>query len=148
MSDTRELILARLLAIANTVPGTAHVSRNNLELADDELPAIVILDGDEKPLSEREGKIPEADRPFMMLMVPEVCLVANESSPDCGPVLNALRVGMINAVRTDAPLTALLGPNGGRHYAGLVSDLGLGRSMIGRYALKFPIVYRFDPTKL
>lgn len=148
MSDTRELILARLLEIIKTVPGATHWSRNNLELADDELPAIVILEGDEKPLIAHEGKVPEAMRIILMMMVPQVVLVVNESAPDFGPVLNALRVAVAKAVLTDAPLKALLGPNGGLRYDGLVSDLGLGRSMIGRFALSFQIVYRFEPSKL
>ena len=45
--DKRELLLQRLVAIAQTVPGIRTVARNTDELSEHKRPAIAIFDADE-----------------------------------------------------------------------------------------------------
>jgi len=46
--DRRELILARLLAIASGIPGIRNAYRNQDEINESQRPAILILDADEQ----------------------------------------------------------------------------------------------------
>ena len=106
MSDPRELILVRLLAIAQAVDVTLNAKRNETTLADTALPAVVLLDGeeladDDDPL----GRPPLSPR--RVTMTPEVQFRLQAKAPDVGTELNVLRATLITAVLSDTELLAL-----------------------------------------
>lgn len=149
MTDKREQILARLVLIADGVPGVAEAGRNQTDLTDRQLPAVMVLEGDEQPSpAVVEGRNLPPTAPIRMVMTPELCIIGGDKPSDLGTVLNTLRAGLIKAVTTDSALIAILGANGAIAYRGLVSDLALGRSMMGRMALRFDITYVVKPTDL
>ena len=149
MSDTRELILARLRKIAESIDDVELAARNDLNPSETQVPAIIILEGDEEP----SPALPEvrhrpAATPFPIVMIPEICIVVNEATATLGSTLNAFRAALIKAVTSDSELISLLGGNGAIAYRGLLSDLGIGRAMLGRMSLKFAITYVVSPSKL
>lgn len=149
MSDKREEILNRLLEIAALVEGVTAAERNNLNLNEKKLPAIVIMEGDEEPsLSVDERRHYPTLRPIPMVMVPEVCILGADDASEIGTTLNTLRVRFIKAAMSDATLATILGSNGAVAYRGLMSDMGLGRTNIGRMALRLAITYMLSPSKL
>lgn len=149
MSDKRELILVRLKAIAAAVTGVAFAGRNEIEPTDKQLPAVLVLEGDEQPSpAVVEGRNRPPTSPVPMVMIPELCIIASDKPSDVGTVLNTLRAALIRAVTTDSELIAILGSNGAIAYRGLISDLGLGRAMMGRMSLQFAITYIVKPTEL
>ena len=48
MVDVREDILARLLEVVATIPNIRSAHRNNVDITEDQLPAALVLDGDEE----------------------------------------------------------------------------------------------------
>ena len=56
MPDTREEILARLVAIGTQVPGIAVVGRNRVALSETARPAVIVLDADEPAEPSKPGK--------------------------------------------------------------------------------------------
>ena len=148
MSDKREAILARLLAIAESVEDVVFTARNNVEITDRQVPALIILEGDEETpaVSELRHRKPEA--PVPVVMIPEICIVGMTATEDIGETLNGFRVAVIKAVLRDSELIALLGTTGAIAYRGMVSDLGGGRAMLGRMFLRFAISYFLKPAEL
>jgi hypothetical protein len=71
-ADPREQILSRLVALAQTVVNPRHVFRNKLRIADELLPAIAILDGDESPDDSGYGRGRPARAPLVVTMRPEI----------------------------------------------------------------------------
>ena len=150
MSDTRELILARLKKIAEGLNDVELAARNDLNPSETQIPAIIILEGDEEPSQTGlpEGRHRPATAPIPIVMIPEICIVVNEATATLGSTLNAFRAALIKAVTSDSELISLLGGNGAIVYRGLLSDLGIGRAMLGRMSLKFAITYVVSPSKL
>lgn len=148
MSDPRELILERLKAIAADVPGVLLAGRNMLEVAESKTPAVMILEGDEEVSPTHSEVRQRPMTPMPMVMVPELCIIGNETAANLGETLNAVRAELIKAVTTDATLAAILGSNGRVVYRGSVTDLGIGRAMLGRMALRFAISYVLKPEQL
>lgn len=146
--DTREDILQRLVAIAETIPGL-NVYRNVLKIPDARLPALSILDGDEV---SNPNDIPTAGQPntrfARMTMMPEIVIKVSDSSADVGSALNALRIALIKAVLSDADLAALHGVSGRVWPTGLSTQLAYGRAMTGEMAVAFGITYRLLPDQL
>ena len=151
MSDARELILARMREVAEVVLIDSfeadYAPRNMLEISETRLPAVTILEGDEESAPSQIGKDRPATAPVKMSMTPEVCIVASESPDDLGTKLNAIRKALIDAFATDSDLISILGTNGSIAYRGMISDLGLGRAMLGRMALRFAITYFVLPGR-
>jgi len=148
MSDLREQILVRLAAIALTADGVQAAGRNSLEIAEGRMPAVMVLEGDEEPSPTTNEVRQRPTHPIVMVMVPELCIIANETAADLGPTLNAIRASLINKVTTDSTLATMLGSNGRVVYRGMISDLGIGRAMLGRMALRFAVTYVLRPTEV
>lgn len=149
MTDKREAILARLKEIAEDIEDIVFVARNTLEIGEARLPAIAILEGDEAPsdtFTDRTRR--PSTSPVPMVMVPELCVIAIGPMDEIGTSLNTFRAAAIKAITGDAELSTLLGRNGSIRYHGMVSDLGLGRAMLGRMALRFAITYIVQPDLL
>ncbi len=152
MSDKREAILIRLLAIAEECQQAntdiAWVARNNTEITDRQVPALIILEGDEETPAVPEQRHRNASSPVPVVMVPQVCIAVMTATDKLGETLNGLRTQVIKAILGDSELIALLGTNGAIAYRGMVSDLGEGRAMLGRFFLRFAISYFLKPSDL
>ena len=160
--DRRELILERLEAIAGAIPGVVLAGRNVIDPSDNQLPAIIVLEGDEetdeRDLEEGRGgttTVREHMTPHMVItaMTPPGEVVTQTDGTiawddKLGMALNGLRPAVIKAVLNDGPLAALYGSNGRVIYRGMVSDLQAGRSVIGRFAVAFQVTYPLIASQL
>lgn len=145
MMDRRESILARLLVVAEGVQGIARAHRNTMGLSDDARPAIIILDADEagEGVNSTRGKGPQ-----MMVLNPEIYILASGKSDSVGSVINELRVTFLKAVLEDAELQTLTGQNGSVTYEGCATGLSRGRSMEGEMGVSIAFTYPFLPSEL
>jgi hypothetical protein len=160
MTDKREGILVRLAAICvaeQTAAGIVRVVRNRALLKNEDRPAIVLLDGDEKPASfqpQARTNSRYVIRPQLTRMSPELYVLLDEARPigegadglGIGSVLNDKRIKLCAAIYADTALAALLGPNGGIVYNGCATDLKSGSALTGQMRLDFAFTYMFDPT--
>ncbi len=147
MLDLREEILARLVAIAAEVPGVVLAGRNRVALSETARPAIVVLDADEAAEDEERAGRPAAS-PQLVVMTPELFVLAGRPAAEIGAELNAFRRRIIRRVLTDAPLLGLAGSNGFVRYAGCATALAAGRSLEGEMSLSFAIRYVLRPMEL
>ncbi len=147
MSDQRELILVRLLAIYKTVDGVKRVSRNEQVAEDWEFPAILLLDADEESDDTADGRRP-VNRTSMVVMSPETYVIFGGLPENVGSELNRYRARIIQAVLTDTELATLVGTNGDVAYLGCATSLSRGRELIGDIGLNFSIRYYLKPTAL
>jgi hypothetical protein len=148
MTDARESILQRIVAIAACIEGVRAVSRNVPSIGDDEgvaIPAVVILEGDEEA-AETDPVNRGSPAPRIIRMYPQIVLYAGDKLADIGITLNTLRSRLINAILIDAELIALTMNHRGARYVAMESDLAFGRQMMGRMALRFEIPYRMLPS--
>ena len=67
MVDVREDILARLLVVVATIPNIRSAHRNNVDITEDQLPAALVLDGDEET---NEAQNRPSNSPIMVQMTP------------------------------------------------------------------------------
>jgi hypothetical protein len=148
--DTREAILQRLVAIAETFKttrGIKAVYRNNMRPPEANLPAILILDGDEMG-DENDPNSRGSRGPRRMTMTPQMLIVLPEKSEDVGTVLNGHRAALIKAIATDADLMALTTNRLGGRLHSTQTSLAWGRSMLGEMGVAFAIPYYLDPATL
>ncbi len=117
MASGREIILARLLLIAQGIPGIATAVRNAVDSTGLLRPMIIINDGHEaldvasigggvqgaKPASER------LSRRQRMTMTPEIMILAYTSEPNIGTLLNLYSERFLAALTQDAELLTALG---------------------------------------
>jgi hypothetical protein len=160
MSDTRELILDRLLAISTEVAGFTSAVRNRGLLSTEKRPAIILLDGRETPVLTHGGRTNRARNgmlmpltPSVMSLEPEIYMLLDENRPtnvkddvNVGTRLGGFRVALIKAIAEDAELLSLLGANGGMLYNGYDTDLKSGGALSGQMRLDFQFRYTFFPT--
>ena len=147
MPDIREQILARLIAIAAGVPGVTIAGRNRVGLSETARPAVIVLDADEAA-EEDEPRGRPGHAPQLVVMTPELFVLAGKPAAEIGAELNAFRRRIVGRVLTDAALTGLTGPNGFVRYAGCATALAAGRSMEGEMSLSFAIRYVLRPTDM
>ena len=138
MSDPREAIIVRMLAIVSAVSGVETAARNRIEFDDTQLPAVAVLEGDEEVAPDSLTRT--ASRQSIVTMTPQVYI--REDGEEVGTSLNALRDAIKDAIKSDAQLSALTLNGRGVRYAGMQSTLHAGRSMVGAYALMFTIKYQ------
>lgn len=147
MADPRELILARLVVIADTVPGIRKTFRNQITINDDEMPAITVLDGD-----ERADETDPADRgpkgPRRMIMMPQVLIYLPKKATLIGTGLNGFRALLIDAVANDSTLTEMTTKKRGARLMATQTALAWGRSMLGEMGVSFAIPYVASPGQL
>ncbi|TPI13867.1 hypothetical protein [Mesorhizobium sp. B4-1-1] len=145
--DTREAILVRLVAIAEGIDGIRYVYRNNMRPSEANLPAILVLDGDEAG-NENDPNNRGSRGPRRMTMTPQMLIVLPETAEDVGTVLNAYRAKLIKAVATDTGLAALTTNRIGPWLHSTQTSLAWGRSMLGEMGVAFAIPYYLDPAAL
>lgn len=152
MTDRREQVLAALFVILSAVTGVKVVVRNRGELPAAVRPAVVLLDGDESArdsVTNERGRLTAA--PNLVDMSPEIYVVMDQREPKnerIGEDMNAMRMAILKAVMTDAPLIAILGSNGDIKYHGCDTDMASGRSMEGQLSLRFTFTYVLKPSEL
>lgn len=147
MADVRELVLARLVEIAEGVAGVVTARRNIKRPADDRLPAIVVLDADEAAEETDPGGHPHRG-PRRIAMSPETYILTAGKPEEVGPAINALRALWVKAVLTDATLASIIGTNGEIRYEGCATGLSWGREMIGDMGVSFSFHYVLQPAQL
>jgi hypothetical protein len=145
MSDIREDILARLAAVIATVPNMRSVHRNNTDITDDQMPAALLLDGDEDVVAGNISNRPN-NRPLMVEMTPEIQIV--EQSATIGSDLTAFRAALMKLVLTDATLNTLTSSNGDVNYLGCETSLGWAEKQYGALQMKFMFKYPLKPDEL
>jgi hypothetical protein len=150
MTDKREAILVRLLAIAAGLDGINHAARNDINIGEEQLPAAIVLDGEEEVDADQLRRNVAALAPMLVHMTPQTSLLVSEEADNVGSALNDFRARLVRAVLSDAPLAALAGAGGGRssgavRYLGCAPGLQEGRAIIGNLVLRFRISYLLDP---
>lgn len=155
MSDTRELILARIATLSTEVAGFTTAVRNRALLKTEKRPAVILLDGDEFPVLTHGGRQNRAHSgrqmmltPSIMQLRPEMYILLPEDRPtnvDVGPLLNQKRVDLCAAIAEDVTLRNLLGSNGDMIYNGCATDLKSGSALTGQMRLDFYYNYTFFP---
>lgn len=157
--DKRELILLRLKAILDGVPGIVAAWRDRGEIppTDKEtntvnLPALVLLDGTEDILVSTKGKNQYGRIPATLFTLkPQIYIILMPQADipnTLGPLLSAFRILVYKAITTDPGLLGLLGTSGGIEYRGSVSDMQSGGSLEGQMRLDFWLDYVFNPAEL
>jgi len=152
MTDRREQVLSALFTLLQAVDNVHVVVRNRGELPAAIRPAVVLLDGDE---TARDGVPQERGRltaaPNLVDMSPEIYVVMDQREPKnerIGEDMNAMRMAILKAITTAAPLIAILGSNGDIKYNGCATDMASGRSMEGQLSLRFTFTYVLKPSEL
>ena len=150
MSDTRELILARFEAVLQAVAAadSINVYRDRAALEDHELPAYVLLDGNENTAIESTDK----RFPIVMVLTPQVFYVPvpspNALNEGVGPRLSEHRVKLLKAIMGDGELANLCGSNGYLEYRGMETDMQTGAEVKGQFKLDFAAAYVLNVNKL
>lgn len=147
MIDKRELILARLLAIANNVAGVKKAWRHKGRLSETARPAIVILDADEAAeITDPPSHSPRAPR--RVVMTPEIYLMLSGQPGEVGTDINLFRANFLHDVLTDADLRDIVGTNGDIRYQGCATGLAEGRSLEAEMGVSISFLYILKPEDL
>jgi hypothetical protein len=142
--DVREAILARLLEVVASIPNIRSAQRNNVDIPEDQLPAVLVFDGDEETDDASDLSMRPSNRPTVVRMTPEIVIA--QQADEVGSELTVLRRELIRRVLTDAELneqivkTGRFG-NGAIRYLGCQTDLGWARSMQGALLAQFVFKY-------
>jgi hypothetical protein len=147
MRDVREEILVRLLAIAGAVPGVVTAARNRNNIAENERPAILILDADEAAEPNDPVNRP-ANAPRRIGMTPEIYILLGAKPDNVGASINGLRQRFLGAVMHDAELGQIIGTNGRIRYEGCATGLTLGRKIEAEMGVSMTFSYFLIPSDL
>lgn len=151
--DRRELILVRLLEIAGGVDTVLSTARNVIAIDEDsdQLPAIILLDGDEDAIDDEPARRPATVARFVE-MTPMLHVVMGSRPENIGSDLNVVRAALIKAVLFDQTLNALAprgGNRGGIRYDGMQSARNeAGRLVVGQRFMRFTFAYLLAPAEL
>jgi hypothetical protein len=151
MSDVREDILARLLEVVATIPNLRAAYRNNVDIPEDQLPAAIVLDGDEESDGASDVSMKQSHRPYNVQMMPEIIIA--QQADEVGSDLTTLRRELIKRVLTDIELNEQIVKtgrhgNGAIRYLGCQTDLGWMRSLHGALRAQFMFKYTLRPDDL
>ncbi|MGW8177702.1 MAG: hypothetical protein ACWGQW_02740 [bacterium] len=146
MTDVREQIMLRLVAICDGISSGMVVYRNRMMIAEDVRPCIVILDGEETTSELDNNKT--GISPRRVTMTPEVYLLVDDDAEDVGSVINALRAQVVHAILTDATLTSYTLNSQGASYTGGTFVSENGRRVNGVMELAFALTYLLRVSEL
>ena len=153
MTDRRELILARLFAILQTIPSVQAVVRNRGELPDDKRPGIILFDAGEvarlQPPQQARGRLIRAAT--FVDMTPQIFVVMDQREPpnkNLGQDMNALRITIVRTIIYDPELETIIGGNGDIRYAGTTTDLTGDGSAEGQMNIRLTFTYVLKPSEL
>jgi len=125
----REDILARLLAILNTIEVFKLVARNLDEFPERVRPAVILLDGDEEAVAELARPWVKGKAYSVIQMNPLIVVSMGGRPQDVGTDINELMARIVTAVMSDAELTTIVVANNqcGVYY--LATDYRLNHSL-------------------
>jgi hypothetical protein len=151
MADVREDILARLLEVLSSIPNIRSAHRNNVDITEDQLPAVLLLDGDEESDGSGDVSMKQPHRPYNVQMTPEIIIA--QQADEVGSDLSTLRRELIKRVLTDTELNEQIVKtgrhgNGAIRYLGCQTDLGWMRSLHGALRAQFLFKYTLRPEDL
>jgi hypothetical protein len=151
MTDLREAILVRLLAVAKeaaqSVDAAFEARRNPVELPGTSK-WVVVLDGDEiVDEGDPDGRTP-LTTPRRIVMTPEVQFRLIAKSEDAGTILNSLRAALIPAVLGDAQLLTLTPGRSKIRYRGSATVVEAARKVDGAIGVGFSFHYVLKPGDL
>ena len=146
MKDVREDILARLLVVVEGIPNIRSAHRNNVDIPEDSLPAVVVFDGDEETNGADDRSARLSGRPYVARMMPEIVIA--QQAELVGGELSTLRRELIRRVLNDATLIAHVGGNGAIRYLGCQTDIGWMRSLHGALLAQFMFQYSLKIEEL
>lgn len=151
MVDVREDILARLLEVVATIPGIRSATRNNVDITDEHLPAVIVFDGDEETDDRSDLSMRPPHRPTNVQMVPEIVIA--QQADEVGTDITTLRRELIKRVLTDTELNEQIVKtgrhgNGAIRYLGCQTDVGWMRSLHGALKAQFMFKYTLKPEDL
>lgn len=147
MTDRREAILARLLAVAQSIAGIVKAARNVTELSEAQRPAIILFDGTESA-DDTDPKARPGNAPRLITMSPQFEITLGAASEDIGTALNVLRAALMKAVMTDATIAGLVLDREGTRYQGASFGAEGGRVAEGSMQLDFTFTYVLRPDEL
>lgn len=158
--DMREDILVRIVAIMDALKTERDIvtnCRNRGLMQNEQRPAQVLLDGDERPrLSVDTRRIKGRAAlmaPQIVTLSPQVFFLPKEKRPtnvadakNIGTEANEWRIAFMAKLWADVELATLLGSNGSIVYNGCETDLKSGSAMSGEIRLDFIVNYVLRPT--
>lgn len=156
-TDRRELICARLLTLAQGIPGINQAVRNQVDETARTGPKIVIWDGDEAVSVQKPGGYRAVGATAIVELTPEIRICVEGSAANVGAALNGLRLALVAAIYADGAvanqtvagtLANLFGTNGDLRYDGCTNQLERGQRVEGRLSLQFAITYPLIAAEL
>jgi hypothetical protein len=151
MTDVRQDILTRLLAVVATIPNLHAAYRNNDDIPEDQFPVAIVLDGDEETDDNTDATMRPPNRPTLVQMTPDI-LILNQD-PNFGADLDPMRRELIKRVLTDTELNEQIVKTG-RHGNGAIRYLGCQfghawlRNLHGAMKAQFLFKYMLRPDDL
>jgi hypothetical protein len=144
----------------------ANIFRDASQLTEAQKPGIVMLDGDEKLVTDRKGHSLVAMPPAVYKMTPQIFVLlpmvdnidaavypqtTNSVPTPTGPAISVMRAAILKIIVPDQQLIAMCGPNGQVDYDGIETDMKSG-STIGtlgaQLQINLIISYTFDVRQL
>ncbi|HVR68186.1 MAG TPA: hypothetical protein VMT98_16175 [Verrucomicrobiae bacterium] len=153
MADVREAILARLLEVVAAIPNMRSAYRNNVDITEDQLPAVIVLDGDEESDGANDVSMKQPNRPYNVQMTPGILVQVQDANAVIGSVIATFRSELIKRVLTDTELneqivkTGRFG-NGAIRYLGCQTDVGWSRTGYAALTAQFLFKYALKPEDL
>ena len=163
---TREQILDRVLAVLGSISGVRDCARNRADYTDDNLPAIILLDGAETMLSPIVPQKSVLMPPALMRLRPEIFVIlpkrddVTNATVDgvpapVGPELSFWRDAVLSALINDAALVGdggrtsggLLTTSGQIVYQGCSTDMASGRTLWGQLQVFIDFHYVWVPPR-
>lgn len=151
MADTREDVLARLLEVVAAIPGMRSAHRNNVDIPEDQLPAVIVLDGDEETTGDTQNR--QSNSPVMVQMTPGILVQVQDDNVVIGSMVTTFRRELIKRVLFDTELNALIAKSAPRgdaaiRYLGCQTDVGWSRAGYAALAAQFNFKYWLKPDQL
>ena len=148
MADVRENILARLVEVVATIPNIRSAHRNNVDITEDQKPAVVVLDGDEEANDAQNRR---SNSPVMVQMTPGIVVFATPNMD--GSSLSVMRLDLIKLVLFDTGLNNLVAKSSPRgdgtiRYLGCQTDVGWSRTEFVAMSAQFQFKYALQPEQL
>ena len=151
MADVREDILARLIEVVATIPNIWLATRNNVDITEDQMPAAIVLDGDEDLSGSPDLSAHPSNKPVAIQMTPTIMILHQD--PNVGAEIGELRRELIKRVLLDTELNEQIvktgvNGNGAIRYLGCEVGTAWLRDLHGAMTARFMFKYWLKPNEL
>lgn len=144
MADQREVILARLVALAAEIDGVNAVVRNTLDVAGLARPAVVIHDGTELVATAPDDiRARNSSLQIMELSPLLMVIVRGGGSADPGVLMSLYRSQIVAGILRDSAILAAIGTNGRVRYEGCAVAVPDAEAQEHRIELSLTFRYPF-----